>query len=96
MFPNPTYQLYTDASNTGWGAHFEGSSTSGTWTIEENSYHINIKDMIAVLFGLQSLFPQDISNITLKLNIDNTTVVNILRNMGSSHNTLLNRYKQDI
>ena len=52
--------------------------------------------MLAVLFGLQSLIPAHINNITLKLNIDNTTVVNILRNMGSSHNTLLNKFNRDI
>ena len=95
-YPNPSIQIYTDASNTGWGAYFEGQNTSGTWSHSESLLHINVKEMIAVLFGLKSLIPDDICNITLKLNIDNTTVVHILKNMGSYHNEDLNSYNKQI
>ena len=31
-------QLFTDASNEGWGAHLEQSSTQGVWSEQEKSY----------------------------------------------------------
>ena len=95
-YPNPAVQIYTDASNSGWGAHFQGKDVTGTWSVSESQLHINEKEMLAVLFGLTSLFPVDIHHITLRLNIDNTTVVHILKNMGSSHNLFLNDYARRI
>ena len=34
-------QLFTDASNEGWGAHLEQSSTRGLWSEQEKRLHIN-------------------------------------------------------
>ena len=46
--------------------------------------------MLAVYFSLKC-FAKDFSNLTLKIQIDNTAVVSILKNMGTSHIELLNR-----
>ena len=46
--------------------------------------------MLAVYFSLKC-FAKDFSNLTLKIHIDNTAVVSILKNMGTSHIELLNR-----
>ena len=35
-------QLFTDASNEGWGAHLERSSTKGLWSNQEKRLHINV------------------------------------------------------
>ena len=34
-------QLFTDASNEGWGAHIEQTSTKGLWSDREKRLHIN-------------------------------------------------------
>ena len=46
--------------------------------------------MLAVYFSLKS-FARNFSNVALKIHIDNTAVVSILKNMGTSHNELLNK-----
>ena len=81
----PTENIYSDASETGWGAHFQGKNTRGNWSLEVKHYHINVKKMLAVYFSLKC-FANDFSNLTLKIHIDNTAVVLILKNMGTSHN----------
>ena len=46
--------------------------------------------MLAVYFSLKC-FAKDFSNLTLKIHIDKTAVVSILKNMGKSHDELLNK-----
>ena len=48
-----------------------------------------------MLFGLQSL-AVDIYHNNIKLHIDNTTTVAIIRHMGTSHNDNLNEYTKKI
>ena len=74
----PTVNIYSDASGTGWGAHFQGRNTGGNWSPEEKYYHINVKEMLAVYFSLKC-FAKDFSNLTLKIHIDKTVVVSILK-----------------
>ena len=45
--------------------------------------------MLAVKFALKS-FVKEFPNISFKMFIDNTTVISILKNMGTSHNFHLN------
>ena len=46
--------------------------------------------MLAVYFSLKC-FAKDFSNLTLKIHIDNTAVVSVLKSMGTSHNELLQK-----
>ena len=46
--------------------------------------------MLAVYFTLKC-FAKDFSNLTVIIHIENTTVISILKNMGTSHNKLLNK-----
>ena len=41
-------QLFTDASNEGWGAHLDQSSTKGLWSDWEKRLHINVLELKAV------------------------------------------------
>ena len=45
-------QLFTDASNVGWGAHLDQSSTKGLWSPQEKGLHINVLELKA---GSQTL-----------------------------------------
>ena len=45
-------QLFTDASNEGWGAHLEQTSTKGLWSDKEKRLHINVLELKAVSLAL--------------------------------------------
>ena len=73
------------------GKHiFYGRNTGGNCSLEKKSCHINVKEMLAVYFPLKC-FTKNFSNLTVKIPIDNTVVVSILKNMGTSHNELFNK-----
>ena len=74
---SPTVTLYRDAQNLGWGVHIKDQSIGGNWTVNGGKYHINIEEMVAVKFALNS-FVKEFSNLSIKLFIDNTTVISIL------------------
>ena len=80
----PTVTSYSDASNLGWGAYMRDQSTGGNWSVNEVTYHINIPEMLAVKFALKS-FVKKFSNVSIKIFIDNTTVISVLKNMGTFH-----------
>ena len=46
-------QLFTDASNEGWGTHLEQTSTKGLWSDREKRLHINVLELKAVSLALQ-------------------------------------------
>ena len=65
-------------------------STGGNWSFNnEVKYYINAKELLAVKFALKS-FVKEFSNVSIKIFIDNTTVISVLKNMGISHNFHLN------
>ena len=69
----PTEKIYSNVSDTGWGAHFQGRDNGGNWSLGEKYYHVNVKEMLAVYFYLKC-FAKDFSNLTLKIHIDNVAV----------------------
>ena len=46
-------QIFTDASNEGWGAHLGDSTTRGVWSKPESRLHINFLELKAVLLALR-------------------------------------------
>ena len=67
-------QLFTDASNEGWGAHLDQSSTKGLWSDQEKRLHINVLELKAVSLALRS-FKDQCQNQTVLVATDNSTVV---------------------
>ena len=51
--------IYTDASNIGWGASYEGISKGGPWLLEERQFHINALELKAILLGLKSFIKEE-------------------------------------
>lgn len=87
--------LSTDASTTGWGCECKGVATGGAWSQEEARNHINYLEMLAVMLALQS-FEKEVTGKHVKLLVDNSTTVNILNNMGTSHSRDLNNLNTQI
>ena len=85
----PSVTLTTDASKAGWGAIFKGEKTQGLWNEREKSRHINVLELKAILFGLQALVKD--SDCHMQILCDNTTAVQTLKKMGTSHSTNCNK-----
>ena len=77
-------QLFTDASNEGWGAHLEQSSTKGLWSPQEKRLHINVLELKAVSLALRH-FKDQCQDQTVLVATDNSTVVAYISKQGGPH-----------
>ena len=80
-------QLFTDASNEGWGAHLDQSSTKGLWSDREKSLHINVLELKAVSLALGS-FKDQCQNQTVLVAMDNSTVTDKARHIPGCLNVM--------
>ena len=91
----PQVQIFTDASLSGWGAECQGKSTGGQWTEAESKKHINYLEMFAIYLGLKT-FASKKENMHIRIMCDNTSAVNILNHMGTSHSDPCNELAKTI
>ena len=77
-------QLFTDASNEGWGAHLEQASTKGLWSDREERLHINVLELKAVSLALQS-FKDQCQNQTVLVATDNSTELAYINKQEGTH-----------
>lgn len=75
------YEIYTDASLTGWGAVCGDKRVNGRWKEVEKHYHINYLELFAVFLGIKSLVYNE-SNCAILLRVDNTTAISYINRMG--------------
>ena len=76
--------IFTNASNQGWGAHFQNMTVSGNWTDQEKLLHINVLELKAVFLALKS-FQNRILDKSVLIATDNATVVSYLNKQGGTH-----------
>ena len=74
-------QIFTDASNEGWGAHLDDHTAWGTWSLPESKLHINHLELKAVFLALKA-FRTLVCNKTVLIATDNTTVVAYINKEG--------------
>ena len=77
-------QLFTDASNEGWGAHLDQNSTKGLWSDREKRLHINVLELKAISLALRD-FKDQCQNQTVLVATDNSTVVAYINKQGGTH-----------
>ena len=77
-------QLFTDASNEGWGAHLDQNSTKGLWSDRERRLHINVLELKAVSLALRD-FKDQCQNQTVLAPTDHSTVVAYINKQGGTH-----------
>ena len=82
--PPPEMIIESDASNTGWGAHWNNQKTGGQWSARESRLHINAKELLAAFLSLQT-FAKDKTGIHVRLRLDNLTAVYYINKMGGTH-----------
>ena len=80
--PPITNFITCDASSKGWGAVMGTVSTRGAWLPSEFTLHINVKEMIAILYALRS-FVDKLENLHIRVLSDNTTSVTVVNKMGT-------------
>jgi hypothetical protein len=86
---NPTLQIFTDASTSGWrGAHVGDTLLQGVWSCEERTLHINNLEMLAVI-RMIDLSQEVLSDCQVLLSTDNTSVVCYINNQGGTHSPSL-------
>ena len=86
----PCTVIRTDASGFAWGAVMSnGLSTQGMWTDDERKEHINVLELKACMLGVQSLC-RELSNCHVRVELDNTTAVAYINNMGGTHSQACN------
>ena len=78
---SPQLDLWSDASDVGWGAHLGEVVTSGLWSQEELHVSINVRELLAIERALHWFAPQ-IKNSSVAIFADNATAVAYLRNQG--------------
>lgn len=66
--------IETDASSSGWGAFCHGEATGGCCSSEEQSLHINLLEMLAILFVLK-VFLKAREGVSVLILTDNMLVV---------------------
>jgi hypothetical protein len=90
LMPSPNLTIQSDASMLGWGAHCNTKHAGGQWSIAEATYHINYLETTAAFFALQA-FCKQMSNIHVRLELDNTTAVSYINNMGGNKSNDCNK-----
>ena len=87
--------LWSDASDVGWGAHLGGQVVSGLWSQEEAHGSINQRELLAIFYALQHFLPL-VRNTSVAVFADNTTALAYLKNQGGTRSAVLNRTAQDL
>lgn len=76
-------EVFTDASHSGWGAHFQQFHASGLWTGEQTGWHINRLELQAVIQALEEFWPL-LRQDQVRVVSDNTTVVAYINRQGGT------------
>ena len=81
--------IYSDASDTGWGATDGSSKVFGFWEKDTIKLQINYKELLAVKLALEKLADK-LRNCWLLLRIDNATAIAYVNKMGGTRYAHLN------
>ena len=92
---SPQLDLWSDASDVGWGAHLSGQVVSGLWSHEEIHSSINQRELLAIFYARQHFLPL-VRNTSVAMSADNTTALAYLKNQGGTRSAVLNQTAQDL
>lgn len=95
MLPHqPTVQIFTDASDSGWGIIINQQQYRGKWSPSEQATHINYKELL-VIWKLFSVFPAH-QHRHLQLCMDNTAAIAYINKFGGTRSSVLNNLAMQI
>ena len=93
--PVPDVSFFSDASDVGWGALVGEHHASGLWSPHQNTLSINLRELLAVQYGLKAL-EHLLVGLSVALFCDNTTTVAYLRCSGGTFSSTLNTTAREI
>ena len=94
---SPQLELWSDASDVGWGAHIGNQVASGLWAPEDGERSINARELLAIERALTlKWFAPLLVGSSVAVFADNSTAVSYLRNQGRTHSSFLNSIAQRI
>ena len=93
--PAPDISFFSDASDVGWGALVGEHHASGLWSPHQKTLSINMRELLAVQFGLQA-FEHLLVGMSVALFCDNTTTVAYLRRSGGMFSSTLNATAREV
>ena len=85
--PQPDLALYTDASDSGWGAFLQDNHLSGLWSCSRLTFSINHRELLAVFYRVQGFLPV-LDGRSVSLFAHNTTALSIFRSKGGGGDSL--------
>ena len=91
--PRPDLVLYTDASDTGWGASLGSDHLSGWWSRDVSLYSINHRELLAIFLAIRGFLPR-LRGQTVSLFTDNPSALSYLRKEGGTRSSTLNEVAQ--
>ncbi|XP_066981092.1 uncharacterized protein [Macrobrachium rosenbergii] len=80
---NPDLVLFSDASESGWGATLGNKEVSGSWEEGQIGWHINRKELMAIWLGLKA-FKESVAGKVVEVNSDNTTALAYISKQGGT------------
>jgi ribonuclease HI len=86
--PKPSITMTTDASLLAWGAHADGKTVQGKWTMHQSLLHINVLELMAVQRGLKA-FQSFLRNKSILVQTDNSTVISYINKAGGTRSPVL-------
>ncbi|XP_044140287.1 uncharacterized protein LOC122930766 [Bufo gargarizans] len=90
----PELTIESDASLHGWGAHCNGISTGGRWSVDETRLHINALELLAGSFAIRS-FTSGMAHACIRLRMDNVSAVRYINRLGGTRSATLARLAKD-
>lgn len=81
---NFDYEIETDASLQGGGAHTNSKIGCGLWSCNEMKFHINVLELMAVFNGL-NYFLKIFKDCKILLRVDNVTAIAYINRQGGCH-----------
>ena len=91
----PTLFLFTDASDSGWGASLGDHQLSGMWSRDCSSFLINHRELLAVLYAVLGFLPS-LQGQLVALYANNTMALAYLKKQGGTRSHTLNLVVQAI
>ena len=91
----PDLCLFTDASDTGWGASLGDVHLSGSWSPLSCRLSINHRELLAVLLSLRGFLPS-LRGRMVAVFSDNTTALAYLKKQGGTRSSTLNTVAQSV
>lgn len=82
----PQVEIFTDASNSGWGIVAGQNSWNGRWTPEEAALHINQKELLVIW---KALMLRRWTGKNIRIMCDNTTTIAYVNKFGGTRSPAL-------